>query len=128
MLWVCRELSGGNVMAFGDAELKLGSDGAEVIELQVRLAGFLGTVWDGAFGPGTERQVKIFQQDYMEMQNPTGRVEIDTFNAYRAFLSRIPDRLPAVEVSLRSVWRFREWSVQRGVQGWSPSDRVLSQV
>jgi hypothetical protein len=53
-------------MAFGDAELKRDDKGAGVVELQIRLAGFRGTLWDGAYGPGTELQVVCFQRDYIE--------------------------------------------------------------
>ena len=56
-------------MIFGDRNLQDGDKGADVAELQLRLAGFLGTVWDGDFGPNTEKQVKAFQQDYMKPKN-----------------------------------------------------------
>jgi len=42
-------------MECGERELKRGSKGPDVAELQLRLAGFRGTVPDGDFGPGTER-------------------------------------------------------------------------
>ena len=43
-------------MAWGDP-LKRGDKGADVVELQMRLAGFRGTVPDSDYGPGTELQV-----------------------------------------------------------------------
>lgn len=59
-------------MEYGERELKRGLKGADVAELQIRLAGFRGTVPDGDFGPGTERQVMSFQRDYMKMRAPNG--------------------------------------------------------
>ena len=44
-------------MQYGERELKRGCKGPDVVELQTRLAGFRGTMPDGDFGPGTERQV-----------------------------------------------------------------------
>lgn len=41
-------------MKIGEKPLQRGDKGANVEELQLRLAGFRGTVWDGDFGPGTE--------------------------------------------------------------------------
>ncbi len=49
-------------MAYGDATLQRGSEGDEVVELQMRLAGFRGTVPDGDFGPGTEAALIAFQR------------------------------------------------------------------
>lgn len=72
-------------MAYGDRELVRGNKGADVKELQMRLAGFRGTVPDGEFGPGTELQVQSFQRDWMQLLNPTGRVDGDTFAALDDF-------------------------------------------
>lgn len=66
-------------MAFGDAVLQRGMKGPDVTELQVRLAGFRGTVPDGDFGPGTEVQVVQFQRDFLGQSNPTGIVDAATF-------------------------------------------------
>jgi hypothetical protein len=66
-------------MAFGDAELTRGAFGGDVVELQVRLAGFRGTLPDGKFGPGTELQVVSFQRDFMRRAHPTGVVDAATF-------------------------------------------------
>ena len=57
-------------MEYGRRELRRGARGADVVELQMRLAGFRGTVPDGDFGPGTERQVRSFQQDFMGIAPP----------------------------------------------------------
>lgn len=77
-------------MAFGKNALYRGAKGAEVEELQLRLAGFYGTVWDGDFGPATEYQVMAFQRLYMKMNNPTGTVENDTFDAIERFVNEFP--------------------------------------
>ena len=59
-------------------------------ELQIRLAGFRGTVWDGDFGPGTELQVTTFQKEYMKMADPTGVVDQDVFAALEKFSAEFP--------------------------------------
>lgn len=66
---------------YGDRALKRGSTGPDVVELQVRLAGFRGTLPDGDFGPGTERQVMSFQHDFMRIRSPTGVADRRTFLA-----------------------------------------------
>ena len=43
-------------MEDGARELQKGTKGLDVRELQIRLAGFRGTMPDGDFGPGTELQ------------------------------------------------------------------------
>lgn len=68
-------------MAFGDRVLQRGAEGEEVVELQIRLAGFHGGVPDGKFGPGTELQVTQFQSDFMNLAAPTGIVDVATFAA-----------------------------------------------
>jgi len=75
---------------FGSKTLAKGAKGPEVAELQLRLAGFQGTVWDGSFGAGTETQVKIFQRDYLKMVNPTGIVEEATFQGLKRFATEFP--------------------------------------
>ncbi len=77
-------------MAFGDVELKRGDKGAGVVELQLRLAGFRGTLWDGAYGPGTELQVVCFQRDYMRAQPPSGRADKVTLAALLQFEKQYP--------------------------------------
>lgn len=72
-------------MKFGERTLQRGEKGADIEELQLRLAGFRGTVWDGDFGPGTELQVITFQKDYMDMKTPTGIVSDDTLAAIHRF-------------------------------------------
>jgi len=70
--------------------------GKDVEELQLRLAGFAGTDWDGKFGKNTKKQVELFQKEYMKMQKPTGIVEAtgkkktDTFKALDRFAKEFP--------------------------------------
>jgi hypothetical protein len=68
-------------MTFGDTELARGDSGEHVTELQIRLAGFRGTVPDGSFGPGTELQVITFQRDFMRIPEPSGVADAATLAA-----------------------------------------------
>ncbi len=77
-------------MAYGKTALQRGAAGDDVVELQMRLAGFRGTVPDGEFGPGTELQVVLFQQDYMKSDDPTGAVDAETFAAIDQFAAEYP--------------------------------------
>ncbi len=72
-------------MALGDTELSRDDQGGDVVELQMRLAGFRGTAPDGDFGPGTELQVTTFQRDWMGLATPHGRADADTIAAINAF-------------------------------------------
>lgn len=72
-------------MEYGERIIQKGLKGPDVVELQIRLAGFRGTVPDGDFGSGTELQVTKFQRDYMKMANPTGLVDHDTMVAIDKF-------------------------------------------
>jgi hypothetical protein len=76
-------------MRLGDRILSKGMTGADVIELQIRLAGFRGTIWDGIFGPGVELQVTTFQKDYMQIV-PTGIVNAPTITALVKFTQDFP--------------------------------------
>ena len=77
-------------MAYGDTPLQRGSEGDDVVELQMRLAGFRGTVPDGDFGPGSELQVVSFQRDYMKAEAPSGNVDAETFAAIDQFAKDNP--------------------------------------
>ena len=77
-------------MAFGDNVLKRDSRGDDVVELQLRLSGFRGTSWDGAYGPGTELQVQTFQREVMGSANPSGVVDPETVDALHRFASDFP--------------------------------------
>jgi len=68
-------------MPFGDRVLQRGTANDDIVELQIRLAGFRGTLLDGDFGPGTELQVMQFQRDFMRQVSPTGIVDAQTFAA-----------------------------------------------
>jgi hypothetical protein len=76
--------------SYGERELRNPCNGPDVVELQTRLAGFRGTLSDGDFGPGTERQVRSFQRDFMKMAEPTGVVDRATFEAIDAFGAAFP--------------------------------------
>lgn len=75
--------------AYGTREIKRGCEGPDVEELQIRLAGFRGSVPDGDFGASTERQVVTFQRDVMKI-TPTGVVDRATMRAIDAFARRFP--------------------------------------
>jgi hypothetical protein len=77
-------------MQYGQRVIKRGLKGPDVEELQIRLAGFRGTIPDGDFGPGTELQVFQFQRDFMKMQEPTGIVEQKTMAAIDQFAEQFP--------------------------------------
>jgi hypothetical protein len=77
-------------MRFGSKTLQRGDSGADVAELQLRLCGFRGTVWDGNYGPGTELQVITFQRDYMGMANPNGIADANVFHALKKLADTYP--------------------------------------
>jgi hypothetical protein len=77
-------------MEYGERILQKTLGGPDVVELQIRLAGFRGTVPDGSYGPGTELQVVTFQRDYMKMQTPTGIVD----GATMAAIDKLADDYP----------------------------------
>ncbi len=77
-------------MKYGDRELHRDMKGPDARELQIRLAGFRGTVPDGDFGPGTELQVLAFQRDYMELERPSGIADAETMQAIDEFARRYP--------------------------------------
>lgn len=60
--------------------LKRGDAGPEVVELQMRLSGFRGTIPDGRYGPGTELQVQAFQRDFMGAEEPSGQADAETMD------------------------------------------------
>lgn len=71
-------------MNLGDRALSRGMTGPDVVELQIRLAGFGGTIWSGNFGPNTESQVVAFQRDYMKI-TPNGIMDKPTVNSLVKF-------------------------------------------
>jgi len=77
-------------MKFGERTLRIRTKGKDVQELQLRLAGFKGTVWDGDFGPGTKLQVTTFQKDFMKISRPDGIVGPNTFKALDRFAEQFP--------------------------------------
>ena len=66
--------------------MKRARKGADLAELQLRLAGFRGTVPDGDFGPGIERQVMNFRRDFMGEARPSGVVDRAAMQAIDAAL------------------------------------------
>ncbi len=70
---------------YGTRLLSKGMQGADVEELQIRLAGFRGTLPDGEFGPGTELQVTKFQVDVMGRSAPSGIADSSTLKAIDSF-------------------------------------------
>jgi len=77
-------------MDYGERALKRGCKGPDVAELQLRLAGFRGTVPDGDFGPGTERQVMDFRSDFMGEARPSSVVDRDAMLAIDRFARQFP--------------------------------------
>ena len=77
-------------MAYGDAPLKRSDKGPDVVELQMRLAGFRGTIPDGDYGPGTELQVICFQREWMKMAQPSGAADLATLAAIKDFGAQHP--------------------------------------
>lgn len=77
-------------MPFESSTLQHGSKGPEVVELQLRLAGFRGTTWDGDFGGGTLLQVESFQRDFMGESKPSGVVDGETIDAINRFAAQYP--------------------------------------
>ena len=79
-----------NRVALGGRELERGATGPDVEELQLRLSGFRGTVWDGHYGPGTELQVRAFQRDVMGIPDPSGVADLSTLKKLRQFAKSYP--------------------------------------
>jgi hypothetical protein len=77
-------------MAYRSRTLSDGMTGDDVIELQMRLAGFRGTLPDGDFGGGTKLQVQSFQRDVMGIANPNGVADASVFDAIDAFAAQHP--------------------------------------
>src|SRR5262249_25150817 len=77
-------------MRYGARVLRRGCRGPDVVELQIRLAGFRGTMPDGKFGSATERQVIAFQRDYMALRSPSGIASRATLRAIDRFAADYP--------------------------------------
>jgi len=84
-------------MRFGEQDLVRNDQGPMVEELQIRLAGFRGTIPDGKFGPGTELQVMEFQRNYMRVGRPSGIVDHDTFIKLDEFADGYPINFDALK-------------------------------
>lgn len=77
-------------MKLSSIPVRRGATGPDVVEIQIRLAGFRGTLWDGIFGPGTELQVMAFQRDYLGSENPNGIVDRATWDGLEKFAAEFP--------------------------------------
>jgi hypothetical protein len=77
-------------MKLSSIPLSRGASGPDVVEIQIRLAGFRGTLWDGRFGPGTELQVIAFQRDYLGNANPNAIVDRATWDGLEKFAAEFP--------------------------------------
>ncbi len=77
-------------MQYGERIIERDLKGPDVQELQIRLAGFRGTIPDGIFGPGTELQVFEFQRDFMGVPDPSGIVDRETMLAIDELAERYP--------------------------------------
>lgn len=95
-------------MSFGLETLRRGSKGKSVEELQLRLAGFRGSVWDGDFGPGTELQVQNFQREFMGDERPDGVVGPKTFAAIKELSIRFPIDMDSAKCPCGSCPGFGE--------------------
>lgn len=93
-------------MEYGERELRRACKGPDVVELQIRLAGFRGTVPDGDFGPGTERQVMSFQRDYMQLAEPSGIADGATLRAIDRFADAYPIDFAALRCPCRECDGF----------------------
>lgn len=98
-------------MDYGTRELKIGDKGEDVEELQIRLAGFNGGVPDGDFGPGSEKMVGQFQEDYMGIA-PHGVVDVDTFFAIDKFADEYPLNFEALKCPCSTDPQFKNWEGQ----------------
>ena len=58
-------------------------------DVQVKLAGFNGSAFDGVTGPGTEKQIKQFQTDFMKI-TPTGLITEELSKALKQFSTQYP--------------------------------------
>jgi hypothetical protein len=93
-------------MEYGQRVIRRSDSGDDVQELQLRLAGFRGTVPDGDFGPGTELQVVSFQRDFMKMPQPTGVADRSTLEAIEGFGAQYPIDFQALRCTCRQCGGF----------------------
>ena len=91
---------------YGERVLSKDMEGEDVTELQIRLAGFRGTVPDGEFGSGTELQIQMFQRDFMGMAAPSRVVDGATYRAIDAFADRYPIDFARLKCACRGCAGF----------------------
>ena len=78
---------GGKVPA-NRKSVKKGDKGKIVEEINIRLAGFGGGVPSDTFDDVTEKKVRNFQRIYMEMEEPTGVLDVTTAKAIDDFADK----------------------------------------
>ena len=110
-------------MDYGERELKRGCEGPDVAELQLRLAGFRGTVPDGDFGPGTERQVMNFQRDYMKAAE-TGIAGRATLRAIDKFARAYPFDFKTLKCPCKKCGGFGQGQFKGQYHGWQVGDEA----
>lgn len=107
-------------MAFGDKSLELGARGPEVTELQLRLSGFRGTLWDGVFGHGTALQVVNFQRDYLGRKRPSGVADRDTLAGLARFAKEFPIDFAALRCPCGACGGFGQGRFQGSYRAGQP--------
>jgi len=83
--------------ALGDRLLRRGSKGRDVVDLQICLAGFRGTLPDGQFGSGTELQVMQFQSDFLGLSDPSGEADAAVIDGILRLAAKYPLDFKALE-------------------------------
>lgn len=96
-------------MRYGDRKMSKGMQGSDVEELQIRLSGFSGGLPDGDFGPGTEKSVKQFQKDFMEMETPTGIADEGVRRAIERFIDEYPIDMESLKCPCGTDPKYKNW-------------------
>lgn len=112
-------------MQYGERVIERRHHGPDVEELQLRLAGFRGTVPDGDFGAGTELQVTKFQQDYMKMAQPTGIADRATLEAIDAFAEQYPIDFQALRCTCGGCEGWGQGRFKGQYRAGQPKERGL---
>ncbi len=72
---------------------RIGDKGKVVLEINLRLAGFGGLLPTEEYTELTEKGVKQFQRDYMEMKNPNGIADYETLEAIDEFSEKYRENI-----------------------------------
>jgi hypothetical protein len=100
-------LEGGPVSCKGKYCIKLNDKGKLVQELNIRLMGFGGTIPEETFTARTEKAVRQFQQDYMEIA-PTGKVCGNTLKALDEFCEKYTEQIKNYICLCNGVSRIKD--------------------